>query len=750
MLVLMVSPVFVSILAIAALRLVMVTAQSPERVRLLLWGYTLVAVGEVTMVGRMTLYASAFMVVANVMMLVGMVLVAQGARQTVGTPVRSSTPLVVGAAITLPYIVLAGLPEWSGLRLVMGSVVAASIHLWAAAPLLRCELGRYTPVARGAGAFFLLASAVLLLRGSLVLLLPASSDPFDPSVTVNVAMFVTLNIMKLFTVVAVGLLIAARLMLEAEQVSERIQRERDRFELILSKVPGVVWEADARTIDFSFVSAQSLDVLGYRPEQWLESGFWESKIHPDDRDDAIAFCKERTAKLEAHEFQYRFFNSNNEVVWLHDAVAVVAENGEPKWLRGVMVDITELKVLETNLRRSVAKAEAADRSKSMFLAHMSHEIRTPMNGVLAMLQLALRQVPPGSLRDDLEVAELSSIALMDLLRDILDLTRIESGSLAIHAVPVATGALFETVIALHGQTARNRGLSCILDLDPSVPTYVLLDGPRLTQVLNNLLSNAVKFTPAGEVRMDVRWSETEEELRIVVTDTGPGIAIEMSELVFQVFEQPDTELATRHGGTGLGLSISRSLAQALGGSLTLVQRDGPGACFELRVPAPRSHTPQPSKSVEARPRRGVRALVVEDNAVNQRVMSAILEAFGVRVVVVGSGEEALGLLTGDAQFDVIFMDIGLPGIDGYETTRALRQRPYLDDVPVLALTAAAFDEHRREAVRSGMQDFLTKPVQLRDLQRALERWCGPRGGSTSDPEVGGDPPRDAPVSQNDG
>ena len=731
MLILMVSSAFVSLLAIAALRLVMMTAQSPDRVRLLFWGYSTIAVGEVAMLGRITPMGPVFLVVANILILVGLVLLAQGVRQTVDMPIHRATPIWVGVAVTLPYVLLANHPEWLGFRVALGSAIAAAIHLWAAVPLLRCELGRYTPVARGAGVFFLLATLVLLLRASLVALLPGSTNPFDSGVTVNVAMYVTFNVMKLFSVVAVGLLISARLMLEAEQVSDRIQQERDRFELILSKVPGVVWEADAKTVDFTFVSAQSIDVLGYRPEEWLEKGFWESHIHPDDRDAALAFCADRTAKLEAHEFQYRFINKNNEVVWLHDAVAVVAQNGQPKWLRGVMVDITELKTLEANLRQSMERAEAADRSKSMFLAHMSHEIRTPMNGVLAMLQLALQQVPAGSLRDNLKVAELSSIALMDLLRDVLDLTRIESGTLHIHSRPVETVQLFETVCALHRQAALARGLDCVLTLDSSLPESVLLDGPRLIQILNNLLSNAVKFTERGEVRLEARWSSGDDQLHVVVSDTGPGIPPEMTELVFQVFEQPDVELASRHGGTGLGLSISRSLATALGGSLTLVPRENSGARLELSVPAPEALAAEPSLEPKLSAERSLRALVVEDNAVNQIVMAGILTNFGVRHEIVGSGEEALEVLNADSSFDVVFMDIGLPGIDGYETTRVLRTRPHLDAVPVLALTAAAFDAHRREAVRSGMQDFLTKPVQLKDLERALERWCSAGGGVVS-------------------
>jgi PAS domain S-box-containing protein len=402
-----------------------------------------------------------------------------------------------------------------------------------------------------------------------------------------------------------------------------------------------------------------------------------------------------------------------------------SESGEVVGLIGISRDITERHQAEDELKRLAARAEHATRMKSEFLALMSHEIRTPLHGVLGMLELLLAAPLSEEQRNQAEVARGSAQALLTLLGDILDFSRIEAGKLEVESAPFDLQELLEGVVAIMTPLAAERGSRVVLDLDGSLPRWVTGDSGRLRQVVTNLVSNAGKFTEQGEVRLSVRPEAGRVPLvRISVGDTGAGIPDARIGAIFEPFTQADSSVTRRNGGTGLGLAISRRLVDLMGGDLTCHSELGKGSVFSFAIHLPETRPIQaPAADAVALPEQRVMPLVVllvEDNRVNQRVARLMLEKRGHSVVVACDGHEALEAAARQP-FDVVLMDIQMPGMDGLQATATLRARGFAD-LPVVALTAHAYAEERERCVAAGMDGFLTKPFKMVDLVGVVERW----------------------------
>ncbi len=387
--------------------------------------------------------------------------------------------------------------------------------------------------------------------------------------------------------------------------------------------------------------------------------------------------------------------------------------------RRSVVAARELAAAYRELETQTRAAEAANQAKSAFLAMMSHELRTPMNGVLGMAHALERTDLTARQAEYVATLLRSGGGLMTILNDILDLAKIEAGRFDVEDRPFELRQAVERAAELWTPTAREKGLTLTWEIAPEIQPWVSGDDARLRQILQNLLSNAVKFTSQGEVRLSVAQASAQDTLTFTVSDTGPGIDAETQARLFQGFTQADSSIARRFGGTGLGLAISRNLARLMSGDITLDSRPGSGSRFTLTLPLPATLA-GPIAGPESRfpPREAAaRALVVDDNPTNQEVARALLEALGLTVATAASGDEGLIALE-DGGFDVIFMDIHMPGMSGIETLAAIRASGR-ETIPVVALTADAMAGERERLLALGFNDYLSKPIEPAALVRAL-------------------------------
>jgi signal transduction histidine kinase/DNA-binding response OmpR family regulator len=421
-----------------------------------------------------------------------------------------------------------------------------------------------------------------------------------------------------------------------------------------------------------------------------------------------------------------------------------------------------LVALTGHLREARRQAEAASEAKSVFLANMSHEIRTPFHGLLGMLSLLRDTGLTARQANYLRTAAESADHLLTILNDILDMSLLESGRLALSEEPVNLRELLREVEALMRPQAQLKSLALHIDTDPGVPEQVRTDRTRVKQILFNLLNNAVKFSDRGVVVLDLRCVHAvdgSEQLEFVVTDTGIGMDQATLERLFKRFSQGDESRSRRHGGTGLGLEISRSLAQLMGGDVHARSAPGEGSSFTLRLPlravAPAAPA-QPigraaaeavaSAAAAATSLARLRVLVAEDHPVNRQYMAALLEGMGHECFFAGNGLEAVQAIR-EQRFDIVLMDLHMPLLDGVGATLSIRS---LSDgaaatVPIIALTADAFAQTRERCLMAGMNDFLTKPVSPEQLSATLRRLFGAGGPAASAPTDNLPRPEPTPV-----
>lgn len=379
----------------------------------------------------------------------------------------------------------------------------------------------------------------------------------------------------------------------------------------------------------------------------------------------------------------------------------------------------EVRVAEqtAELSEALKEAQAASLAKSRFLANMSHEIRTPMNGVLGMGRLLQETTLNPAQKDMVQTLQLTGQNLMQLLNQVLDLSKIEAGHIFFEQEPYAIRPMLSELMQLYRPTAADKGLDFTLDVADDVPTYLEGDTLRLRQVLSNLINNGLKFTQKGHVAVSVRHSDG--QLHVDVADTGPGIPPQRQQAIFESFTQADTSTTRVHGGTGLGLNICMHLIERQGGSLGVRSTVGEGSTFWFVLPQPEAAPKDTAESAQKpmQPLSFTRpVLIVDDNPINLKVAQRMLENFGIEVHALSSGQQAITAAQ-DHEYLCILMDCQMPGIDGLEATRQIREMG--NDTPIFALTASAFPEDRRACHEAGMNDMLTKPIMPEDLHTML-------------------------------
>ncbi|WP_324073857.1 MAG: response regulator [Erythrobacter sp.] len=492
----------------------------------------------------------------------------------------------------------------------------------------------------------------------------------------------------------------------------------------------------------TYASPSVREVLGVPPETFVGKPV-TARLHPETRDRAVlALGRLLDGISDKERVTYRRFKDNPDgtPVFLEADCAII-RNPDTGAREGVVVaarDVTERVELELLLTRARRHAENAAQAKSEFLANMSHEIRTPMNGVLGFAELLLQGELDPQQQRYAEMIVQSGRSMMMLLNDVLDLSKIESGQFSIDEAPVDLDATLAECAALHRQAAEKKGLSLAFDGDPDAAgLWLLTDGLRLRQIV----LNAVKFTEAGTIRLS--WRRHGKEVRIGIADSGIGISAGRLETIFEPFVQGESDIARRFGGTGLGLSISRQLANLLGGRIEVESTPGEGSRFTLLLPA-RIAAPPAAEPDDIMPGplslrspagddpapdlpRASRILLVEDHDINRTLVTEMLERCGQEVAIAHDGNEAIAMVIDSILrgqlYDLVLMDVQMPGCDGYAATRAIRAEGIGPDVlPVVALTANAYPEDIAAARAAGMQAHLAKPIALAQLVRALQRW----------------------------
>lgn len=561
-----------------------------------------------------------------------------------------------------------------------------------------------------------------------------------------------------------------------------VLEQKRRLQFILDGTHVGTWEWDVPTGEVR-INERWARMLGYTRSELEPVTFqsWARLCHPEDVErirEPLQAHLDGKSPLYAEEIRMR--HRDGHWIWVLDqgVVATRTTDGRPLLMAGMHQDISvrkeaEAALLEATLQAEEARlqaeeaklhseeararaedareqAEEANRAKSRFLAVMSHEIRTPMNGILGIAQILLqRHNDPAAVREYARTILRSGDALLTILDDILDLSKIEAGGLVLEDGVVAPGDVIREVVDLFRSSASSQGLALAGSWDGAPSAGYRGDADRIRQMLTNLVSNAVKFSEEGEIRIEGRPVEETSPLvplpvvEFSVTDTGVGIPEEQLPGLFDPFTQADDSDARRFGGTGLGLSIVRSLAEAMGGEVGVESTVGSGSRFWFRLPMLPEGERLPTLEAEQLPTleagpdptsigppapagRAGRVLVAEDHEINLMVIRNFLELLGLEAITVRNGREAVELVRADPDgFDLALMDVQMPEFDGIQATRAIRRweaESGRDPMPILALTANAFPENREKCLAAGMNDFLVKPISKELLGVRLSRW----------------------------
>ena len=504
--------------------------------------------------------------------------------------------------------------------------------------------------------------------------------------------------------------IAGRKAAEAERL-----KLADRATLAARAAHIGIWELDLNTNALSW-SPEMFDLFLTPAPDVLDLAFFTSFVLEDDRE---TLQRDTAAALNGLllDTEFRIRRTDGEIRHIKGFGSLErGVDGAPDRLVGANWDVTEM-------RRLAERAEAASRAKSQFLAVMSHEIRTPMNGILGMTQAMQADPLPALQRERLDIVAESGAALLTILNDILDLSKVEAGKMELESVAFDLGILLGNLRSTYASTADDQGLILALDLGDAAGLY-RGDPTRLRQILSNLISNSLKFTAQG--RIDIAARRDGQTLVLTVADTGVGMTTEVIARIFNPFAQADASTTRQFGGTGLGLSIVHELTRLMQGRIDVDSRPGEGSRFTVVLPlpwlGPAVGTPAPSASDVRQGDAGLRVLAAEDNAINRLVLQTLLGQFGIEPTIVENGAQAVEAWLG-GDWDMVLMDVQMPVLDGFGAARAIREREAaqgLPRTPIIALTANAMPHQRDECLAHGMDAVVAKPIDVRALISALE------------------------------
>ena len=507
---------------------------------------------------------------------------------------------------------------------------------------------------------------------------------------------------------------------------ENKERAEERLNVAMAISDIHVWEMDY--VNQTLTTAGAADTFFERPQTYEDILDMNSTVHPDDRHIVDAGWARYAETGVSHGVEIRMNRTDKKEVWANSIAFIIANAaGETERIIGALQNITARKVAERELVAAKQAAEAASFAKSEFLANMSHEIRTPLNGVLGMAQAVLRDDLSEVQRDRLQVIQKSGEALLAILNDLLDLSKIEAGKLTLEAIEFDMGELALGAHAAFTANANAKGVEFNLTVEDEAKGVYLGDPTRLRQILYNLVSNSLKFTDEGEVRVVV--SRSGSVLHITVNDTGCGIPQDQLATLFEKFVQADASTTRRFGGTGLGLSICRELAELMGGSIRVESVLDQGSVFTVdlpleRVGEARAHVPHDAYGAQMPETMfaPIRVLAAEDNMVNQLVLKTLLAQVGLHPEVVADGAACVEAWERE-EWDLILMDMQMPIMDGQEAAREIRAREAATGrrrTPIVALTANAMAHQVSAYLAAGMDSHVAKPIEAALLFHAIE------------------------------
>jgi PAS domain S-box-containing protein len=544
--------------------------------------------------------------------------------------------------------------------------------------------------------------------------------------------------------VATGLIVWAILLLyrtlsSRTRLARQMQESERRLKQFMEVVPVAVFVTDGQG-KFYYANQAAIDLFGpqiasdeYRNVLRTVQAYRypSGEMYPNEERPLYRAMRGESGRVDDMEIR----TGNRSVVILTSASPVYDADGSIQYVVSSSLDITDRHRSQRRLEEAKEMAEQAARVKENFLANMSHEIRTPLNAILGFSNLLeLTQLTPEQ-ADFIHAVRTAGKNLLTIVNDILDLSKIEAGMLQLERIPFSIAALVDSLHIMLQPSATDKGIKLLVKTDPGLPPVVLGDPTRLTQIVLNLAGNSIKFTEKGQVSIDVAvHSRRDAEIRVrfAVEDTGIGIAPHLLPHIFERFRQ-ESDFTTRHyGGSGLGLNIVKSLAEMQGGRVWVERTSEAGSLFIVELPyviAPQDSLPVwtavgEEEPVDAQP---LRVLVVEDNVMNQKLAVSVLQRMGYASVVAENGEQALAELSRQA-YDVVLMDIQMPVMDGYETTRRIRKE-LNSNVPIIAMTAHALVGERDKCFSVGMNDFVAKPFQFDELRRVLRKFLPTSAGA---------------------
>ncbi|WP_407519154.1 ATP-binding protein [Methylobacterium oryzisoli] len=507
--------------------------------------------------------------------------------------------------------------------------------------------------------------------------------------------------------------------------AERAVRASEaRFRLLSEHALDMIVWADLDTTR-RYVSPASRDLLGYEPETLIGTKPLDS-VHPDD----CGACAEVLTDLargrrDTATSRLRYRRRDGSYIWVEAKFRLLRDPaGTPTGYVAVVRDVSERQRHKEALERAAEAAEQASQAKTDFLASMSHEIRTPLNGILGYTEMLLDDdALSENQRRQAERIQSAGSALLTIVDDLLDFSKVEAGQIDLDLQPFRLGALIDNTVSIIRGAAGAKDIGVAVAVAPEVPAVLVGDHGRLRQILLNLLNNAVKFTPAGSVTLSVTRDPATRMLRFSVADTGIGIPEDRQNRLFQRFSQVDGSIRRRFGGTGLGLAISKTLVERMGGTIGVESRAGAGATFWFTVPLDEAEAEAaaPAVPVACRAASPARLLLVEDLEINRDLARAVLEAAGHHVDLATDGVEAVRAVQ-DRAYDLVLMDVQMPGMDGLTATRHIRALPGpAGRVPIIAMTANILPKQIEALREAGMDGHVGKPFKRADLAGLIAR-----------------------------
>ena len=512
--------------------------------------------------------------------------------------------------------------------------------------------------------------------------------------------------------------------LEKLAISERkIKQNEERYLLAVQGSNDGIWDWDLKENKL-YLSSRFLSMTGYGKE--IEKEFIDPNIlflkyiHPQDGKTASNAFLGHVKEDIPLDFDFRMLVASGEYRYFRmRGIALKTPDGRAVRMAGSLSDITEITEQSLALEKALEAAKGANIAKSDFLANMSHEIRTPMNGVLGSLQILKRDDLSDSSKELVDVGITSSKALLSIINDILDLSKIESNNISLEFLPTNIIELFKSIIAELSLLAKEKNINLVLNIHENMHTYWLVDPVRLRQIILNLTSNAIKFTLKGEVRITL--SEHSNQLMFAVKDSGIGISKQQIENLFTRFEQADSTTTRRFGGTGLGLSISKQLVGLMKGEITVTSKEKVGSVFSVELPLQKtelsSHDKLQPTEAEAPLAEHLNILLAEDNKINQTIFKAVFRPTKATIHIANDGIEAIDEV-GKLVPDLIFMDIQMPNMDGIQACEIIKSTN--PNIPIIALTANVMTQDVDKYKRSGFDFCLGKPLDVNEIYTLLD------------------------------